>query len=70
MPSPTKAINDGHVYLPNVVIANVRSLSGKVDELSVIAKVNDVDIICMTNANGRQFLKLLTVKQNIMNSIL
>ena len=51
MPSPTKAINDDHnVYLPNVLIANVRSLSGKVDELSVIAKVNDVDIICITES--------------------
>ena len=50
LPSPTKAINDGHVYLPNVLIANVRSLSGKVDELSVIAKVNDVDIICITES--------------------
>ena len=30
LPSPTKAINDDHnVYLPNVLIANVRSLSGK-----------------------------------------
>ena len=51
LPSPTKAIKDDHnVYLPNVLIANVRSLSGKVDELSVIAKVNDVDIICITES--------------------
>ena len=37
-----------NVYLPSVLIANVRSLSGKVDELSVIANINDIDIICIT----------------------
>jgi hypothetical protein len=40
--------NDFNVYLPSVLIANVKSLSGKVDELSVIANINDIDIICIT----------------------
>ena len=40
--------NDYNVYLPSVLIANVPSLSGKVDELSVIANINDIDIICIT----------------------
>jgi hypothetical protein len=42
--------NDYNVYLPSVLIANVRSLSGKVDELSVIANINDIDIICITES--------------------
>ena len=34
--------------LPTVLMANVRSLSRKVDELGMIAHVNSVDIIVVT----------------------
>jgi hypothetical protein len=45
LPTPTY-----NAYLPTVLIANVRSLASKIDELTIVAHVNDVDIICLTES--------------------
>jgi hypothetical protein len=45
LPTPTY-----DAYLPTVLIANVRSLASKIDELTIVAHVNDVDFICLTES--------------------
>ena len=34
--------------LPNILIANIRSLNGKSDELYAVTSINSVDIVCLT----------------------
>ena len=41
---------DYDVYLPNVLIANVRSLVTKIDELGAVAHVSEADFICITES--------------------
>jgi hypothetical protein len=45
LPAPTY-----DAYLPTVLIANVRSLASKIDELTIVAHVNDVDFNCLTES--------------------
>jgi hypothetical protein len=45
LPTPTY-----DAYLPTVLIANVRSLASKIDELTIVAHVHDVDFICLTES--------------------
>jgi hypothetical protein len=45
LPTPTY-----DAYLPTVLIANVRYLASKIDELMIVAHVNDVDFICSTES--------------------
>lgn len=40
------SLNNGN--LPTILIANVRSVNGKVDELNAICNVNNIDIMCIT----------------------
>ena len=47
-PIPSLLGPDFIAYLPTTLIANVRSLVPKVDELEQIIKMNDVDMICLT----------------------
>ena len=35
--------------LPTLLVANVRSLINKVDELDSVVKINQVDLICLLN---------------------
>ncbi len=37
-------------YLPTLLIANVCSLASKIVELGIVAQVNDVDFICLTES--------------------
>ena len=50
LPSPIPSLLDPdfNAYLPTTLIANVRSLVPKVDELEQTIKMNDVDMICFT----------------------
>ena len=45
LPTPTY-----DAYLPTVLIANVCSLASRIDELTIVAHVNDVDFICLTES--------------------
>ena len=39
---------DKNFYMPRLLLTNVRSLIPKIDELEVVANVNEADIICIT----------------------
>ena len=45
---PSLLAPDYNAYLPTTLIANVRSLVPKVDELEQTIKRNEVDMICFT----------------------
>ena len=47
-PIPSLLGPDFNAYLPSTLIANVRSLVPKVDELEQTIKMNDADMICLT----------------------
>jgi hypothetical protein len=34
--------------LPNLLISNVRSIASKIDGLSVVVSINQIDIVCIT----------------------
>ena len=46
----TNEMFDKNFYMPRLLLTNVRSLIPKIEELEVVANVNDADIICITEA--------------------